>query len=79
MMRRSQWAYAEPTVEELLDDPIAHLLMGRDGLRPEQVWAYVNDARRKLRDHVTRSGPQTGLQRTRLVPMQYAEDVGGIL
>jgi len=41
---------AEPTVEELLDDPIAHLLMARDGIEPEQVWAYVNDARRKLRD-----------------------------
>ena len=42
---------AEPTVEELLDDPIAHLLMARDRLQPEQVWAYVNDARRNLRDH----------------------------
>ena len=50
MMRRSQWAYAEPTVEELLDDPIADLLMARDRLQPEQVWAYVNDARRRLRD-----------------------------
>ena len=41
---------AEPSVEELLNDPIAYLLMARDGLLPEQVWAYVNDARRKLRD-----------------------------
>jgi len=41
---------AEPTVEELLNDPIAHLLMARDGIEPEQVWAHVNDARRKLRD-----------------------------
>ena len=41
---------AEPTVEELLNDPIAHLLMARDGIEPEQVWAYVKDARRKLRD-----------------------------
>jgi hypothetical protein len=41
---------AEPTVEELLDDPIAHLLMARDQLQSEQVWAYVNDARRRLRD-----------------------------
>ena len=31
-------------VEELLDDPIAHLLMARDGIEPEQVWAHVNDA-----------------------------------
>ena len=41
---------SEPTVEELLDDPIAHLLMTRDRLQSAQVWAYVNDARRKLRD-----------------------------
>jgi hypothetical protein len=38
----------EPTVEELLNDPIAHLLMARDGLQPEFVWACVNDARLKL-------------------------------
>jgi hypothetical protein len=40
---------AEPIVEELLDDPIAHLLMARDRQRPEQVWACVNDARQRLR------------------------------
>ena len=41
---------AEPTIEELLNDPIAHLLMARDRLQSEQVWAYVNGARRRLRD-----------------------------
>jgi hypothetical protein len=41
---------AEPTVEELLGDPIAHLLMACDRLHSEQVWAYVNDARLRLRD-----------------------------
>ena len=40
----------EPTVEELLDDPIAHLLMTSDRLQPEQVWAFVHDARRRLKD-----------------------------
>ena len=39
----------EPTVEELLDDPIADQLMARDRLRPEHVWAFVNNARRKIR------------------------------
>ena len=39
----------EPTVEELLTDPIAHLLMARDGLQPEYVWACVGAARRKLK------------------------------
>ena len=41
---------AEPTVEELLDDPIGRLLMARDGLQPEQVRACVGNARQKLRD-----------------------------
>jgi hypothetical protein len=39
----------EPTVEELLTDPIARLLMARDELQPEFVWACVSDARRKLK------------------------------
>jgi len=39
----------EPTIDELLSDPIARLLMERDGLRPEFVWACVRDARRKLK------------------------------
>jgi hypothetical protein len=44
---------AEPTVEELLNDPIARMLMARDQLQSEQVWAYVNDARRGLRGRET--------------------------
>jgi hypothetical protein len=44
---------AEPPLEELLNDPIAHLLMARDRLQFEQVWAYVNDARRRLRGRET--------------------------
>ena len=50
---------AEPTVEELLDDPIAHLLMARDRLQPEQIWAYVNNARRKLRSREAQE-PEAG-------------------
>ena len=39
----------EPAVVELLDDPIARLLMARDGLKPETVWAFVRDAKWKLK------------------------------
>jgi hypothetical protein len=39
----------EPAVVELLDDPIARLLMARDGLKPEAVWAFVRDAKWKLK------------------------------
>jgi hypothetical protein len=39
----------EPAVEELLTDPIAHLLMSCDGLEVEAVWAQIEDTRKKLR------------------------------
>ena len=40
---------SEPTVEELLSDPVARLLMACDGLQPEYVWACIGAARRKLK------------------------------
>jgi len=45
----------EPTVAELLDDPIARLLMASDRLSPETVWECVRDARRKLKESVAKS------------------------
>ena len=45
----------EPTIAELLDDPIARLLMASDRLSPETVWECVRDAKRKLKDSVTKS------------------------
>jgi len=48
-MRRNSFQLPEPTVEELLSDPIVKLLMARDRLPPEVVWACVRDARRKLK------------------------------
>jgi hypothetical protein len=44
----------EPSLEELLDDPITRLLMARDGLHPEVAWEAVEDARRKLDARVER-------------------------
>jgi hypothetical protein len=41
----------EPSVEELLTDPIARLLMTRDGVRPREVLAIVDRARVALRQH----------------------------
>ena len=38
----------EPTVEELLNDPIARLLMTRDGLTRDVVRECIRDARRKF-------------------------------
>jgi hypothetical protein len=39
----------EPSVEDLLADPIARLLMTRDGVRPREVLAIVDRARMALR------------------------------
>jgi len=41
-------ANGEPTVAQLLTDPIARLLMKRDGLRPAGVRAYLIAAKRRL-------------------------------
>ena len=39
----------EPSIDEMLDDPIVHLLMQRDGLRPEDVRAIWVAAAERLR------------------------------
>lgn len=36
---------AEPTTDELLSDPIALMLMTRDGLRPEHVRAFIKQCK----------------------------------
>jgi hypothetical protein len=50
----------EPTIAELLDDPIARLLMASDRLSPETVWECVRDARRKLKRVAARRGLDSG-------------------
>ncbi len=42
---------AEPSIDELLNDPIADLLMKRDGIAPREVRALMADARRRRRQH----------------------------
>jgi hypothetical protein len=43
----------EPTLDELLDDPIARLLMASDQLAPETVRGHFEAARRRLRELVS--------------------------
>ena len=38
----------EPTIDDLLRDPIAQMLMARDGLRPEVIWTCIRRARMRL-------------------------------
>lgn len=39
----------EPTVAELLSDPIARLMLARDGVHADMVWDCLHDAKRRLR------------------------------
>jgi hypothetical protein len=41
----------EPSLRELLDDPIARLLMASDRVRVEQVMLHLRAARRRLAAH----------------------------
>lgn len=38
----------EPALHELMNDPIMHLLLRRDGLTSEAVWRFVEQARDRL-------------------------------
>jgi hypothetical protein len=42
----------EPPLNELLDDPITHLLMASDGVPPREVRAHINIVRWRLRERV---------------------------
>lgn len=39
----------EPSLVEILNDPIVHLVMARDGLTPKDVWPQLLAARARLR------------------------------
>ncbi|QEX16380.1 hypothetical protein FRZ44_16730 [Hypericibacter terrae] len=39
---------SEKTLDELLDEPIVHLLMGRDGVEAQEVRALVERLRRRI-------------------------------
>lgn len=42
-------AGVEPSVEDLMSDPIVHLILRRDRITPADTWAAVTGARRRLR------------------------------
>jgi len=42
------WRTGEPSLDEALADPIVHLLMARDRLRPDQVRPLMETARDRL-------------------------------
>ena len=52
-------ANEEPTIEELMSDPIVSLILTRDALRLEQVWTCIRSAQRNLstRQQLERESP----------------------
>jgi hypothetical protein len=43
----------EPSTDDLLADPIAHLLMARDGLNPQHVYTFIEQAKRRSRARIS--------------------------
>lgn len=41
-------AIPEPSIDDLLDDPILRTLLARDGLRVEDVRSFLEEMKRKL-------------------------------
>jgi len=44
----------EPSLAEMLSDPVVDSVLRRDGLTPDDVMAVMNDARIRLRDPTDR-------------------------
>jgi len=47
MQRDWRRAGVELALDEVMAEPIVHLVMRRDGLTPEDVWAVVEEVRRR--------------------------------
>lgn len=39
----------EPSLDDLLNDPILHTLLARDGLKVEELRRFLNDMKQRLR------------------------------
>lgn len=47
--RPDPWRTGEPSLTEVMTDPLVHLVMRRDGLRSDQVWPVIRQAQSDLR------------------------------
>ena len=53
---KPDWSKAgiEPSLTEVMNDPIVHLVMRRDSLTSDEVWSVINAARRRLK-HIAKT------------------------
>ena len=49
------WRHGEPSLAEVMSDPLIHLLMQRDGLVVEEVWPQILEAQSRLGRRLLRS------------------------
>lgn len=42
---QDNWLLGEPSIHEILSDPIVHLVMRRDNVGPADVWAAIDRGR----------------------------------
>lgn len=50
VVQKRAWLHGEPTIDEVMADPIVHLVMRSDGIKPEDVWETVRIASNHLRE-----------------------------
>lgn len=50
MVEGRSWLDGEPTIDEVMADPIVHLMMRSDGVAPEDVWGIVRTVSAYLRE-----------------------------
>jgi len=41
VVRKRDWVHGEPTIDDVMADPIVHFVMRSDGIKPEDVWEIV--------------------------------------
>ena len=73
MERGYATAGIEPPLEDLLNDPIARLVMRRDGIAVADVWRTVEMARSRLADRTPRAAGVIGALEP---PLQLAPATG---
>lgn len=50
MEQKQAWLEGEPTIDDVMADPIVHVLMRSDGVGPEDVWETVRIVSNHLRE-----------------------------
>jgi hypothetical protein len=51
-MNFSNWRHCEPTLEDILSDPIIKAVMSADGVDPRELAAMLREVRQENRGHI---------------------------